>query len=169
MAHVEGEAHEEECGEQGEGATETTPKSAPSSSALLARDGAAFRDCFSKQMAAVREFYGLSAREAEVAELIAGATLWPTSPSCCSSPRTRCALIPNESTSSWTSTSAKNSSPSWSASGPRDGKSRGDSERSECRIARGCQRASPSTVPAAAPWCSGGRGTAGRGPWPGPC
>ena len=71
MAHVEGEAHEEECGEQGEGATETTPKSAPSSSALLARDGAAFRDCFSKQMAAVREFYGLSAREAEVAELIA--------------------------------------------------------------------------------------------------
>ena len=71
MAHVEGEAHEEECGEQGEGATETAPKSAPSSSALLARDGAAFRDCFSKQMAAVREFYGLSAREAEVAELIA--------------------------------------------------------------------------------------------------
>ena len=71
MAHVEGEAHEEDRGEQGEGATETTPKSAPSSSALLARDGAAFRDCFSKQMAAVREFYGLSAREAEVAELIA--------------------------------------------------------------------------------------------------
>lgn len=35
------------------------------------RDGAAFRDRFSKQMAAVREFYGLSAREAEVAELIA--------------------------------------------------------------------------------------------------
>lgn len=34
-------------------------------------DGAAFRDRFSKQMAAVREFYGLSAREAEVAELIA--------------------------------------------------------------------------------------------------
>ena len=35
------------------------------------RDGAAFRDRFSKQMAAVRELYGLSAREAEVAELIA--------------------------------------------------------------------------------------------------
>ena len=35
------------------------------------RDGGAFRDRFSKQMAAVREFYGLSAREAEVAELIA--------------------------------------------------------------------------------------------------
>ena len=35
------------------------------------RDGTAFRDRFSKQMAAVREFYGLSAREAEVAELIA--------------------------------------------------------------------------------------------------
>lgn len=35
------------------------------------RDGTAFRDRFSKQMAAVREFYGLSARETEVAELIA--------------------------------------------------------------------------------------------------
>ena len=40
-------------------------------SAAPSRDGTAFRDRFSKQMAAVREFYGLSAREAEVAELIA--------------------------------------------------------------------------------------------------
>ena len=44
----------------------TSPESAAPS-----RDGTAFRDRFSKQMAAVREFYGLSAREAEVAELIA--------------------------------------------------------------------------------------------------
>lgn len=59
-----------------EDATHATPDSehvtqeAPSSSAPT-RDGSAFRDRFSKQMAAVREFYGLSAREAEVAELIA--------------------------------------------------------------------------------------------------
>ena len=59
-----------------EDATHAAPDSkhatqeAPSSSAPT-RDGSAFRDRFSKQMAAVREFYGLSAREAEVAELIA--------------------------------------------------------------------------------------------------
>ncbi|WP_373691002.1 LuxR C-terminal-related transcriptional regulator [Adlercreutzia equolifaciens] len=47
------------------------PHSASSGSTAATRDGAAFRDRFSKQMAAVREFYGLSAREAEVAELIA--------------------------------------------------------------------------------------------------
>ena len=47
------------------------PHSVSSGSTAATRDGAAFRDRFSKQMAAVREFYGLSAREAEVAELIA--------------------------------------------------------------------------------------------------
>ena len=47
------------------------PHSASSGSTAATRDGAAFRDRFSKQMAAVRELYGLSAREAEVAELIA--------------------------------------------------------------------------------------------------
>ena len=45
--------------------------SVSSGSTAATRDGAAFRDRFSKQMAAVRELYGLSAREAEVAELIA--------------------------------------------------------------------------------------------------
>ena len=40
-------------------------------STAATREGAAFRDRLSKQMAAVRELYGLSAREAEVAELIA--------------------------------------------------------------------------------------------------
>jgi len=55
-------------------ALEPSPVPAPTSSpasAAPSRDGTAFRDRFSKQMAAVREFYGLSAREAEVAELIA--------------------------------------------------------------------------------------------------
>lgn len=47
------------------------PHSVSSGSTAATRDGAAFRDRLSKQMAAVREFYGLSAREAEVAELIA--------------------------------------------------------------------------------------------------
>ena len=47
------------------------PHSVSSGSTAATRDGAAFRDRFSKQMAAVRELYGLSAREAEVAELIA--------------------------------------------------------------------------------------------------
>ena len=47
------------------------PHSVSSGSTAATRDGAAFRDRFSKQMVAVREFYGLSAREAEVAELIA--------------------------------------------------------------------------------------------------
>lgn len=50
--------------------SEDATQEAPSGSAPT-RDGAAFRDRFSKQMAAVREFYGLSAREAEVVELIA--------------------------------------------------------------------------------------------------
>ena len=55
-------------------ALEPSPVPAPTSSpasAAPSHDGTAFRDRFSKQMAAVREFYGLSAREAEVAELIA--------------------------------------------------------------------------------------------------
>ena len=56
-----------ESGDHAQGA----PHSASSGSTAATRDGAAFRDRFSKQMAAVREFYGLSAREAEVAELIA--------------------------------------------------------------------------------------------------
>ena len=56
-----------ESGDRAQGA----PHSASSGSTAATRDGAAFRDRFSKQMAAVREFYGLSAREAEVAELIA--------------------------------------------------------------------------------------------------
>lgn len=56
-----------ESGDHAQGA----PRSASSGSTAATRDGAAFRDRFSKQMAAVREFYGLSAREAEVAELIA--------------------------------------------------------------------------------------------------
>ena len=56
-----------ESGDHEQGA----PHSASSGSTAATRDGAAFRDRFSKQMAAVREFYGLSAREAEVAELIA--------------------------------------------------------------------------------------------------
>ncbi len=50
--------------------SEDAMQEAPSGSAPT-RNGAAFRDRFSKQMAAVRELYGLSAREAEVAELIA--------------------------------------------------------------------------------------------------
>lgn len=56
-----------ESGDRAQGA----PHSVSSGSTAATRDGAAFRDRFSKQMAAVREFYGLSAREAEVAELIA--------------------------------------------------------------------------------------------------
>lgn len=55
-------------------ALEPSPAPAPTpspASAAPSRGGTAFRDRFSKQMAAVREFYGLSAREAEVAELIA--------------------------------------------------------------------------------------------------
>lgn len=56
-----------ESGDHAQGA----PHSASSGSTAATREGAAFRDRFSKQMAAVREFYGLSAREAEVAELIA--------------------------------------------------------------------------------------------------
>lgn len=56
-----------ESGDRAQGA----PHSASSGSTAATRDGAAFRDRLSKQMAAVREFYGLSAREAEVAELIA--------------------------------------------------------------------------------------------------
>lgn len=55
-----------ESGDHAQGA----PHSASSGSTAATREGAAFRDRFSKQMAAVREFYGLSAREAEVAELI---------------------------------------------------------------------------------------------------
>lgn len=56
-----------ESGDRAQGA----PHSVSSGSTAATRDGAAFRDRLSKQMAAVREFYGLSAREAEVAELIA--------------------------------------------------------------------------------------------------
>lgn len=56
-----------ESGDRAQGA----PHSVSSGSTAATREGAAFRDRFSKQMAAVREFYGLSAREAEVAELIA--------------------------------------------------------------------------------------------------
>lgn len=56
-----------ESGDRAQGA----PHSVSSGSTAATRDGAAFRDRFSKQMSAVREFYGLSAREAEVAELIA--------------------------------------------------------------------------------------------------
>lgn len=56
-----------ESGDRAQGA----PHSVSSGSTAATRDGAAFRDRFSKQMAAVRELYGLSAREAEVAELIA--------------------------------------------------------------------------------------------------
>lgn len=56
-----------ESGDHAQGA----PHSASSGSTAATREGAAFRDRLSKQMAAVREFYGLSAREAEVAELIA--------------------------------------------------------------------------------------------------
>ena len=56
-----------ESGDRAQGA----PHSVSSGSTAATRDGAAFRDRFSKQMAAVREFYGLSAREAEVAELVA--------------------------------------------------------------------------------------------------
>ncbi len=56
-----------ESGDRAQGA----PHSVSSGSTAATRDGAAFRDRFSKQMAAVREFYDLSAREAEVAELIA--------------------------------------------------------------------------------------------------
>lgn len=56
-----------ESGDRAQG----TPHSVSSGSTAATREGAAFRDRFSKQMAAVREFYGLSAREAEVAELIA--------------------------------------------------------------------------------------------------
>lgn len=56
-----------ESGDRAQGA----PHSVSSGSTAATRDGAAFRDRFSKQMAAVREFYSLSAREAEVAELIA--------------------------------------------------------------------------------------------------
>lgn len=56
-----------ESGDRAQGA----PRSVSSGSTAATRDGAAFRDRFSKQMAVVREFYGLSAREAEVAELIA--------------------------------------------------------------------------------------------------
>lgn len=56
-----------ESGDRAQGA----PHSVSSGSTAATCDGAAFRDRFSKQMAAVREFYGLSAREAEVAELIA--------------------------------------------------------------------------------------------------
>ena len=56
---------------ENENTAETAPEIASSSSPAPARDSGAFRDRFSKQMAAVREFYGLSAREAEVAELIA--------------------------------------------------------------------------------------------------
>ena len=55
-----------ESGDRAQGA----PHSVSSGSTAATRDGAAFRDRFSKQMVAVREFYGLSAREAEVAELI---------------------------------------------------------------------------------------------------
>ena len=54
-----------------EDATPAAPDSEHVAQEAPTRDGAAFRDRFSKQMAAVREFYGLSAREAEVAELIA--------------------------------------------------------------------------------------------------
>lgn len=56
-----------ESGDRAQGA----PHSVSSGSTAATREGAAFRDRLSKQMAAVREFYGLSAREAEVAELIA--------------------------------------------------------------------------------------------------
>lgn len=56
-----------ESGDRAQGA----PHSISSGSTAATRDGAAFRDRFSKQMVAVREFYGLSAREAEVAGLIA--------------------------------------------------------------------------------------------------
>lgn len=56
-----------ESGDRAQGA----PHSVSSGSTAATRDGAAFRDRLSKQMAAVRELYGLSAREAEVAELIA--------------------------------------------------------------------------------------------------
>ena len=56
-----------ESGDRAQGA----PHSISSGSTAATRDGAAFRDRFSKQMVAVREFYGLSAREAEVAEFIA--------------------------------------------------------------------------------------------------
>ena len=49
----------------GSGKDDTPPE------ALQSPGGASYRDRFSKQMAAVREFFGLSAREAEVAELIA--------------------------------------------------------------------------------------------------
>lgn len=60
------------------GVTEADPAIAETPSALDAttsaprsRGDSAFRDRFSKQMAMVREHYGLSARETEVAELIA--------------------------------------------------------------------------------------------------
>lgn len=56
-----------ESGDRAQGA----PHSVSSGSTAATREGAAFRDRLSKQIAAVREFYGLSAREAEVAELIA--------------------------------------------------------------------------------------------------
>lgn len=56
-----------ESGDRAQGA----PHSVSSGSTAATREGAAFRDRLSKQMAAVRELYGLSAREAEVAELIA--------------------------------------------------------------------------------------------------
>lgn len=48
--------------------SETPPAPAPFAAPL---DGGGYRDRFSKQMAMVREAYGLSARETEVAELIA--------------------------------------------------------------------------------------------------
>lgn len=51
----------------------SAPSALPSapSMGVVFNDGGKVRDRFSKQMTTVREFFGLSAREAEVAELIA--------------------------------------------------------------------------------------------------
>lgn len=67
------EGAENAAGDRASGTHATTSAATPatSDSAGTLRDGTAFRDRLSKQMASVREFYGLSAREAEVAELIA--------------------------------------------------------------------------------------------------
>ena len=112
-------------------------------------------------MAAVREFYGLSAREAEVAELIArGNTVAHIAE----------LLFVSENT---VRTHSKRIYVKLDIHKRQElialVESRHDSERSAFRIEINCRARAPSIAPAVAPWCNARHGTGGRGLCPGPC
>ena len=147
------------------------PGRASSGSTAATRDGTAFRDRFSKQMAAVREFYGLSgpARRRWPSSSPA-ATPWPTSPSCCFVSENTVRTHPKRIYVKLDVHKRQE------LHRPRRALRAGralkagtilNAVRPESR--QNCRARAPSIAPAAAPWCSGGRGTGGRGLCPGPC